>query len=264
VEEIVAKVFSFLKRRGIKVKFLKSASDFGYSQSIVKKRDFLKNTSLLIAIGGDGTILASSHLVEERSIPIMGINVGSLGFLTLFSPKSALPALNDFLEGKAKMEERMALRAFFRKRIFFALNDVCINFGPTLRAIDIFLYSRDKYISHFLGDGVIIATPTGSTAYSLACGGSIIHPSLSCLIITPISPHGLTARPLILSAEEEIIIELSEKSERGVLVIDGQKRLPIQPKERVKVSAAKGKVKLLSPEEFDYFSILRQKMRWGG
>lgn len=264
IKGVLRKICRFLAKKEIRTKFLKGAEKFGYGKYVVSIGDFLKNTSLVIAIGGDGTILASAHLIRERGIPIMGVNVGSLGFLAFFSPKEVLTALAEFLKGKAKVEERMALKVSFQGKEYFALNDATVNMGYSLRAIDVILYSQKKYISHFLGDGVIISTPTGSTAYSLACGGSIIYPTLSCFIITPIAPHALSARPLIIPADEEITIELAKEGEAGFLLVDGQIKLEIYPGERAIFRQAKEKVKIIIPQKKDYFAILRQKMRWGG
>ncbi len=263
-KEILKKIVPFLLRKRVRVKFLKSARYFGYEKQIVPPKEFLSSSSLIIAIGGDGTILSAAHLVEEREIPIMGINVGSLGFLAFFSKDEAMAALSDFLKGKATIEERIALRCQFKGKDYFALNDVTVNMGKSLRAIEVILYSQGEYISTFLGDGVILATPTGSTAYSLACGGSIIYPTLSNFIITPIAPHALSARPLIIPAERVITVELAKESESGNLVIDGQVREPILPKERAYFRKAKKPVKIICPREGYYFALLRQKMRWGG
>ncbi len=264
IKGVLRKICRFLAEEGIRIKFLKGAEKFGYGKYVVARGDFLKNTSLVIAIGGDGTILASAHLIGERGIPIMGINVGSLGFLAFFSPKEALTTLADFLKGEAKVEERMALQVSFQGKEYFALNDATVNMGYSLRAIEVILYSGKRYVSRFMGDGVIISTPTGSTAYSLACGGSIIYPTLSCFIITPIAPHALSARPLIVPADEEITIELAKGSEAGFLMVDGQIKLEIYPGERAIFQQARERVKIIIPQKKDYFTILRQKMRWGG
>ncbi|MEO0098036.1 MAG: NAD(+)/NADH kinase [candidate division WOR-3 bacterium] len=264
VREVLKEVSTFLQKKGVRIKFLPGGEKFGFRRYVVSKGKFLRETSLVIAIGGDGTILASAHLVGERGIPIMGINIGSLGFLAFFSPKEALTTLADFLKGKAKVEERMALKVSFQGKEYFALNDATVNMGYSLRAIEVILYSGKRYVSRFIGDGVIISTPTGSTAYSLACGGSIIYPTLSCFIITPIAPHALSARPLIVPAEEELRVELAKDSETGFLVIDGQRRLKISPGFRAKFLKAKRGINVVVPTRKDYFSILRQKMRWGG
>ncbi len=262
-KEVIKRIVPLLLKKKVGIKFLKEGKILGYGRYVVSKEEFLRS-SLIIAIGGDGTILSAAHLVEEREIPIMGINVGSLGFLAFFSMDEAEENILDFLSGKAVIEERIALRVSFKGKDYFALNDITLNMGKNLRAIEVILYSNGNYICHFIGDGVILATPTGSTAYSLACGGSIIYPTLSCLIITPIAPHALSARPLILPATKTVTCELEKDSEPGFLVIDGQRRLAIKPKERANFRVARKRVKILIPKDRDYFEILRQKMRWGG
>ncbi len=264
VGRILRTLIPFLSRQGVKVKLLPEGKEFGYGKYIVSFGSFLKGTSLVIAIGGDGTLLTSAHIVGESEVPIMGINVGGLGFLAFFSPNEMKGVIKDFLSGKAKIEERVAIKSNFKGKGYLALNDIAVNIGPSLRAIDVIVYCQKRLVSRFVGDGVILSTPTGSTAYSLSCGGSIIYPNLSAFIITPIAPHALAARPIVLPADSEMTFQLAPGSERGFLVIDGQKRLSFAPGEEVVCRSAEKKIKIIVPKKKDYFTILRHKMRWGG
>ncbi len=225
---------------------------------------FLNEVDLVMALGGDGTLLRTARLVGTRGIPIMGINLGALGFLTGFAVDEIYDAVTDFLNHRHREEARVLLTARLGQEEFVALNDFTITMGPHGRVIELILYVRQEYVCKVVADGVIIATPTGSTAYSLAAGGPIVFPSMEAFLITPICPHALSFRPLVLPPNENFDIELGDKTEGAVLTIDGQEQRTIKPKERVWFSPAPFKVRLVVPKTKSFYEILRKKMKWGG
>ena len=230
----------------------------------VTQADMVKSAQLIIVLGGDGTLLRAARMVGPKETPIMGINLGGLGFLTEFSIEELKPALDDFLAGKHREESRMVLSVQFGGEDFFALNDCSINMGPSCRVIETIIYCDSNYVTRFVADGMVIATPTGSTAYSLAAGGPIIFPTMGAILITPLCPHALAARPLVLPADETITVELERNSEPAILIVDGQERRECRPGEKITCRKAPHKVRLVVPKNKTYYEILRSKMKWSG
>jgi NAD+ kinase len=228
-------------------------------------RGLAAGSDLVVALGGDGTLLRAARLVGRRGTPIIGVNLGELGFLTEFTYLQARSAVDGFLNGECREEQRMVLEVIHGPRRYFALNDVSINMGRSCRAIEVVLSVNNTYVTRFVSDGVVIATPTGSTAYSLAAGGPIVFPTLEAILITPLCPHALSARPLVAAPEEKIGIELGRKNtEPAPLVVDGQRRGFVQPGDRVVLQKTDFKVRLITPKKRSYYQILRNKMKWGG
>jgi NAD+ kinase len=226
--------------------------------------ELVNSAQLIIALGGDGTLLRAARLVGTKEIPIMGVNLGGLGFLTEFSCEELKEALEDFLSGKHREEQRMILAVKFHDTQFYALNDCSINMGPSCRVIETIIYTDSSYVTRFVADGVVIATPTGSTAYSLAAGGPIVFPTMEAILITPLCPHALAARPLVLPADEKLTVELDKNSEPAILIVDGQERREFLPGEKVIFSQATHNVRLVAPKNKSYYEILHSKMKWGG
>ena len=230
----------------------------------VTQADMVNSAQLIIVLGGDGTLLRAARMIGTKETPIMGINLGGLGFLTEFSIEELKPALDDFLAGKHREEPRMVLSVQFRGEDFFALNDCSINMGPSCRVIETIIYCESNYVTRFVADGMVIATPTGSTAYSLAAGGPIIFPTMGAILITPLCPHALAARPLVLPADETITVELERNSEPAIFIVDGQERREFRPGEKITCRKAAHKVRLVVPKNKTYYEILRSKMKWSG
>ncbi len=230
----------------------------------VTSNELVDSAQLIIALGGDGTLLRAARMVGAKETPILGVNLGGLGFLTEFSSEEFKQALDDFLAGTHREELRMVLSVLFRQENFFALNDCSINMGPSCRVIETIIYSDTNYITRVVADGIVIATPTGSTAYSLAAGGPIIFPTMEAILITPLCPHALAARPLVLPATETLTIELDRKSETAILIVDGQERREFNPGEKVTFKQAEYKIRLVAPKNKSYYEILRSKMKWSG
>jgi NAD+ kinase len=223
---------------------------------------------LLIVLGGDGTLLSVARLVGDRRTPILGINLGSLGFLTEITRDEIVPVLTKLVAGELTVSERLRLEVVIRREgtevaRYRVLNDLVINKGALARIIDMEAWIDDAYLTTFKADGLIIATPTGSTAYNLAAGGPIISPALNSLVISPICPHMLTNRPIIVSGESVIRIEVKFQDEDVVLTADGQIGMPLHGGDVVEIRrSAHPTLLVLSPTK-DYFQILRTKLKWG-
>ncbi len=223
---------------------------------------------LLIVLGGDGTLLSAARAVEGGNIPILGVNLGGLGFLTEITLEELYPVLGQILEGRMETEKRMKLSAVVLRRgetvgEYSVLNDVVINKSVLARIINLRTSINGAYVTTYRGDGVIISTPTGSTAYSLAAGGPIVYPSMDSILITPICPHTLTNRPLLISDRDMVAITL-ESEEGGVrLTLDGQIGDDLHPYDQVVVTKGEDYVYFVKSPFKDYFQILRTKFKWG-
>lgn len=236
--------------------------------------DFPGLVELIIVLGGDGTLLRVARQIGKANIPILGVNLGGLGFLTDISAENLMQVLDQIIHGKYYLDERMMLHASFGQngssqnvKSTFALNDIVINNGPQSRLINLATYVDEKWINTFLADGLIVATPTGSTAYSLSAGGPIIHPRLHAILITPICPHILTNRPIVISDQGKIKIVVQKKGrdndEGCLLSADGQVLTLLKPGDYVELCKASHTIKLIQPEGNDYYQVLRTKLKWG-
>jgi NAD+ kinase len=225
-------------------------------------------SQLLLVLGGDGTMLAAARLAAPRGIPILPINMGSLGFLTSFTLQELHPALDDTLEGRFSLSERVMIRAELHRagKVIDdqqVLNEVVINKGALARMIEVELSIDADFVCRYRADGLIVASPTGSTAYSLSAGGPIVHPAVESFVITPICPHTLSDRPLVVRDTSSVDMRLSGDTESVFLTLDGQRGIPLQPTDLVRVSRAKQLLKLIQPPKKSYFEILRNKLKWG-
>lgn len=223
-----------------------------------------------IALGGDGTILRVSRRLAPLGIPILGINLGRLGFLVETDFKDLFPTLRKALRSKLKIEEHLMLRVSLlrrNKKIFgsLSLNDCYLHAGSSARVIDIETFLNGEFLAEYTGDGVIVSTPTGSTAYSMAASGPIVYPELPVILLTPICPHTLAQRPLLVSSKDklELIIKNCPARQFIFLSIDGQEIIKVREGDRILVEAALRKMKLLVNPEKSYYQILRTKLRWG-
>jgi NAD+ kinase len=223
---------------------------------------------LIVVLGGDGTLISVARLVGELRTPILGVNMGSLGFLTEITRSELYSVLEQVLSGNFDVSERMRLDAVIRREDeevgrFRVLNDVVINKGALARIIDMEASIDEAYLTTFKADGLIVATPTGSTAYNLAAGGPIIYPGNHCLVISPICPHMLTNRPIIVSDEAVIRIEVKFQDEDVVFTADGQVGMPLQGGDVVELRKSRHGTLLVKSPSKDYFEVLRTKLSWG-
>ena len=223
---------------------------------------------LAVVVGGDGTLLAAARLLGDRQIPIVAINHGGLGFLTEVTRDEMYPALDRVLAGQFVIQQRMMMdlhvcRAEKRVADYRALNDVVINKGTLSRMIELEARVDGQYVSRFRADGLIVATPTGSTAYNLAAGGPIIFPTMSAMIMTPICSHTLTNRPIVLDESVKIEIMLRSEQEDVYTTVDGQLGLKLAMGDRLVIEKSGAAVKLVAPPGKNYFDVLRGKLKWG-
>ncbi|HJY88324.1 MAG TPA: NAD(+)/NADH kinase [Candidatus Acidoferrales bacterium] len=234
---------------------------------ILPREQLPGQVDLLIVLGGDGTLLAAARLTEG-SVPILPVNLGGLGFLTSVTLEELYPILEQVLEGRHRISERVLLEAEVlregkvveRQR---ALNDAVLNKGTLARMIDVDLHIDRTYVCRYRADGLIISTPTGSTAYSLAAGGPIVYPLVEAFLITPICPHMLTNRPLVIPNTSEIEVEFQAGEEPVYLTLDGQVGVELRYGDRVAARKAGTKLRLVRPQRKTYFEILRNKLKWG-
>lgn len=225
-------------------------------------------TDVLLVLGGDGTMLSAARLVCEKGTPILGINLGGLGFITEFQREETAEAIERLLSDDCATEDRLMLTAaVFRhgEKIaeYTALNDVVINKGALARIVELETSVNRGYVTTFRSDGLIVSTPTGSTAYSLSAGGPILYPALENILLTPICPHTLTNRPIVLPDNAEIEIILRSHVEDVFLTMDGQVGYSLSQNDRIVVRKSPFKTRLLMPCRRDFFQILRTKLRWG-
>lgn len=240
---IVPQIIAWLDERGIEI------LDESEAQS----------ADIVLALGGDGTFLKAARIVAKHDIPILGINLGSFGFLTDIPSEGVFSALKNVLQKRYKIEERIALSVNFEDVELFALNDVVVSTNEIGRMINLRVSVNEEYLSDISSDGLIISTPTGSTAYSLSAGGPIVYPLLEAIILTPICAHTLSMRPLILSSESRITIKPTEG--KSIVCCDGQVKITVKEGTELKVNKAEHKVKLIKLK-ISFYEILRRKLGW--
>ncbi len=248
-------VAKFLESKGIEV--------------VTDEAETGRSAELVVVLGGDGTLIHAQSLLNGRPVPILGVNMGSLGFMTEVPQSGLYAALEQVLAGKAQVSERMKLRVHLHKggspeRALDAevLNDVVISKSALSRMAELDTRCSGEHITTYKADGVIVATPTGSTAYALAANGPIMYPTMRGVIIAPICPHTLTQRPLVVPEDENVEIILMNDTE-VYLTLDGQKGLPLSRGDRVQVKQSYNRVLLVRNPNIDFFGILRAKLRWG-
>ncbi len=227
------------------------------------------NADLAIAIGGDGTMLYAARLARESETPILGINRGRLGFLADVTPDEMIHSVDQVLNGEYSRDSRLLLEArritkSGRISTAFALNDVVLKRRETGRMVDFSTSVDGTFVNTHSGDGLIVATPTGSTAYSLSCGGPIISPQLNSVVIVPVCPHTLTDRPIVIPANQSIEVVLLERDEtRATITVDGFEMDVLRPDDKLVISAAGKRITLIHPPSYDFYGILRSKLFWG-
>lgn len=225
------------------------------------------SVDLLVVLGGDGTMLRAARMVADAGKPVLGINLGQLGFLAMFSPAEAKEALSAALAGKLAMAERMRLTVTYRRDgaepvVRHALNDAVLHQGAMARLIDIEAFCDNQLIAVYRADGVIVATPTGSTAYNMAAGGPIIVPGHAAMTLTPICAHALTNRPLVLGARSVLRLRLAEDPRGTILTVDGQWGCSFLPGDVVEMTEAKRPFVVFASSQ-SFFDVMRDKLHWG-
>jgi NAD+ kinase len=266
---VLPPLVEWLRARSLKVLLDESAAESCSSLDKASAREKLVSESdLLVVLGGDGTLLAAARLLGDREIPILAVNLGSLGFLTSVTLDELYPLLEATLAGKHSISERMVLKAQLMRRGALvegarALNDAVVNQAALARLMDFDVHVDGSHVGRYRADGIIVATPTGSTAYSLAAGGPIVFPDMQAFVITPICPHMLTNRPLVIPDTSRIEIVPEQHGEPVHLTLDGQVGFQLQPRDRVAIQRAKTRVQLVRAAGKSYFGVLRSKLGWG-
>jgi NAD+ kinase len=228
------------------------------------------DVNYVVVLGGDGTLLGAARRVGKFGVPILGVNLGSLGFLTEIPLKRLYPTVEMMIKGELDTEDRLMLETKVLRREeelcrFLVLNDVVINKGALARIIELDVHINNQFLTTFRADGLIIATPTGSTAYNLSAGGPVLYPTLENYILTPICPFTLTNRPIILPDSHTVRIQMKRKSEEKVsLTFDGQVGFDFSKDDKVLISKSKERIRLIKSPDQTYFEILRTKLMWGG
>jgi NAD+ kinase len=224
---------------------------------------------MVVVLGGDGTMLNAARLVEKRSVPILGINMGGLGFLTEVGGEHLYKTLERVFAGDYAIEERLMLRAHLErqnKRVADAtvLNDVVVTKGELSRMIAMTIAIDGRFVTSLRGDGLILSTPTGSTAYSMSAGGPIVSPSVGALVLTPICPHTLTHRPLLVPSTVTLAVTLTSHDKGAMVTFDGQVGVPMTEGDTVTITPSRHRTKLIRFPERTYYDVLRRKLKWGG
>ncbi|MCJ7546351.1 MAG: NAD(+)/NADH kinase [Deltaproteobacteria bacterium] len=265
--QVVKELIGWLKDHKVEC-FVDSDITKAVSHPAMDKQEMAGAVEMVVVLGGDGTLLAAARSLQKEQVPILGVNLGGLGFLTEITLAELYPMLEAILRGEYKTDERLFLEArVWRKEkvvdTFQVLNDVVINKGALARIIELKTSVDQEYLTTFRADGLIISTPTGSTGYSLSAGGPIVYPSLQSIIITPICPHTMTNRPIIVPKEATITVTLCSADQEVFLTLDGQVGFKMELRDRVEVKKGEGFVRLIKSPSRGYFEVLRQKLMWG-
>ena len=271
VAESVDVLIPHLLSRQVQVVISTETTYSGEADGIVRipEAQIGKSADLVIAIGGDGTLLYAAGLVARHNVPLLGVNRGRLGFLTDVMPTNMFPCIDAALEGRLTADKRPLLAACIhyadgRTSEALALNDVVMQKLVTGRMLDFETHMDGTYVNTHAGDGIVIASPTGSTAYALSCGGPIIEPHLDVLVVAPICPHTLSDRPIVVSSRSQIEVRLLERPDtRAQVTCDGTVLGELEQGDRLCIRAASETVTLLHPAGHDYYKLLRSKLHWG-
>lgn len=240
----------------------------GQAIGIVSHEELADSVDLVVALGGDGTMIATARLLGDADVPVLGINYGTLGYLAEFRIEEMFDGLEAVFKGEYRIEARVRLAVeIFREETLLmhnrVLNDVVINKSALARIVHIEAYLNHQLISAFRADGLIISTPTGSTAYNLSAGGPVIYPSMNAVVITPICPFTLSDRPIVVPDDALIEVYLRTPDEEVFLTLDGQVGLPLEVGDRVLIRKSHTSFKIVQPHNRHYFEVLREKLRWG-
>jgi len=245
----------------------KIATELGIKS--VAESDIAHHADLIIAVGGDGTMLHAASLTASGAVPLLGVNRGRLGFLTDVSPADMLESLEEIIGGNYTTDLRLQLRAEITyadgsQKAALALNDIVLQRRDTGRMLDFETRIDGRYVNTHMGDGLIAATPTGSTAYALSCGGPIIEPQLDAVVVVPICPHTLSDRPIVLPADQTIEVTLLQRDDTSAEVsVDGHTLGEFTTADRLLITRADSRIRLIHPPGYDFYEILRSKLHWG-
>ena len=267
--EVAARLVKWLKAHGYGV-MADEATCFASKELKCVARDEIaaSKPDFVVVLGGDGTMLAAARAVATAGIPILGVNLGSLGFMTEIRQEELEATLDALAQKKVAMDVRAMLHCQLERggkcvENYDALNDIVVNKAALARIVDFDVHVNQQFVSNYKADGIIVATPTGSTAYSLAAGGPILAPNVDAFVITPVSPHALTNRPLVVPDTSEIVVSVKQTQEEAYLTVDGQTGVPLRKGDRLICRKSKHTIKLLHLAERKFFDVLRSKLKWG-
>jgi NAD+ kinase len=269
VASVVPPLIEWLRTHGIDV-FIDQETQgcIQPPEKALTREALAENIDLLIVLGGDGTLLSAARALTTHELPILAVNLGGLGFMTSVTLDEMYPLLEQVLAGQHRVSRRMMLQAEILRKgqepeRLCALNDAVANKAALARMLDFDVYVNREHVGRYRADGIIVATPTGSTAYSLAAGGPIIDPNIDAFVITPICPHMLTNRPLVIPDSSRIDLDFAPAQEPVYVTLDGQLGFQLDAKDRVTITKSANRVSLIRPPSKTYFEILRSKLRWG-
>jgi len=268
IKSTLRDVITWLRDRSIDVILDTTSATLLGERGGYQKTQLASKADVLLVLGGDGTMLNAARLAGERSIPILGVNMGGLGFLTEVRLENLYPSLERVFANDFVLDERLMLRTHIHRHgetvaQGVVLNDVVISKGTLARMIELKIEIQGRFVTNLRGDGLIISSPTGSTAYSLSAGGPIIDPAVQSLILTPICPHTLTHRPLIVPGAVEINVTLTSKDDGAMATLDGQVGVAITQGDAIAIQTSEHRTRLIRFPESNYYDVLREKLKWG-
>ncbi|WP_133129920.1 NAD(+) kinase [Legionella yabuuchiae] len=270
VNETLQRLVGFLKSQNISAfQDVDTASNFELKLPVLERDNMGENQDLIVVVGGDGSLLSAARMAIKVNVPVIGINRGRLGFLTDISPSEIDEQLGDILNGQYQEERRFLLKTRIHDddSTYFqgdALNDVVLSRGSETHLIEFEVCINQQFVSHYRADGLILATPTGSTAYALSAGGPIVHPLLNAMVMVPMFSHSLTTRPLVIDGHDVVDLKISKSNESDLQIsCDGHESRTVKPGQIVSIEKNAQQLRLLHPTEYNYYDTLRIKLGWG-
>jgi len=266
--QIVPGLLQWFRERGFRVIVDVETSQYAAGQEVVPRHQISSQPlDLVVVLGGDGTLLSAARATAAADVPLLGVNLGSLGFLTEVPLPSLYPMLDAILQGRAVVEQRALMHCELLRResvlgTYLVFNDAVVNKTRLARLNNYDLYINHVFVSSYRADGIIVSTPTGSTAYSLSAGGPVLVPTVNAFVITPVAPHSFSHRPLVVPDSVEIEIRLRSEDELAYLSLDGEPGLDLQDGDRVRCRRSEHNVQLFRTGS-DFFQVLRSKLKWG-
>ena len=272
--QTICGIVEWLSKRGIalvggpEIERERIEHETGCAVETLEPTELVASVDLILVLGGDGTMIATARMLGDREVPVLGVNYGGLGYLAEFRVEELYSALESILEGNYRLDTRVMLAVELvrtsgevtRTRV---LNDAVINKSALARIIEIEAYLNQQFVNSFRADGLIVSTPTGSTAYNLSAGGPVIYPSMNAVVITPICPFTLSNRPIVVPDDAVIELRLKTQEEDVALTLDGQVGFPLESEDRVIIRKSQTAFQLVQPMNRNYFEVLRDKLRWG-
>ncbi len=268
IPPLLRQLKAWLDERGIAIRVDEATAAYIGIPEGIARGHVADACDLVVVLGGDGTLLSAAHGVGDAQIPILAVNMGGLGFMMTTGPSKLSVALEDVVQGNYELDSRMVIAAEVERAgetigNFLALNDIVVTKAAVARLLHLEAYADGEHICAYHSDGLIISTPTGSTAYSLAAGGPVMVPAVSAICLTPICPHTISNRSVVLQATARIEVKVSGGDDNNFLSVDGQVGVKLEPNDRIRAWKADHSVKIIQPRNVRFFDVLRTKMGWG-